>query len=130
MDLAYVDKFDKGNNGLKYLLVRQNLFGITVNAKKMTTKDAKDTVRAFLTMITKKNRPEIIHVQKGTECAGEFEKFCKAEGIKTYLTRSEAKAAFAESTIRSLKNIFYRYMEDFGYKYIHKLSQFVTILYS
>ena len=39
---------------------------------------------------------------------------------------SETKAAFAERTIRSLKNIFHRYMEDNRYKYIHKLTQFVT----
>ena len=39
---------------------------------------------------------------------------------------SETKAAFAERTIRSLKNILYRYMENNGYKYIHKLTQFVT----
>ena len=43
---------------------------------------------------------------------------------------SETKAAFAERTIRSLKNILYRYMEDNGYKYIHKLTQFVTTLNS
>ena len=41
---------------------------------------------------------------------------------------SETKAAFAERTIRSLKKILYRYMEDFGYKYIHKLTQFITTL--
>ena len=40
---------------------------------------------------------------------------------------SETKAAVAESTIRSLKNIIDRYMEDNGYKYIHKLTQFVTL---
>ena len=39
---------------------------------------------------------------------------------------SEIKAAFAERTIRSLKNILYRYMVDFRYKYIHKLPQFLT----
>ena len=39
---------------------------------------------------------------------------------------SETKAAFAERTIRSLKTILQRYMEDFGYKFIHKLSQFIT----
>ena len=43
---------------------------------------------------------------------------------------SETKAAFAERTIRSLKNILYRYMEDFGYKYIHKLPQFIISLNS
>ena len=43
---------------------------------------------------------------------------------------SENKAAFAERTIRSLKNILYPYMEDNGDKYIHKLTQFVTTLNS
>ena len=43
---------------------------------------------------------------------------------------NETKAAFAERTIRSLKTIPYRYMEDIGYKYIHKLPQFITTLNS
>ena len=38
MDLAYVDKLAKENNGVKYLLVRQDLFDRTVNAKGMKTK--------------------------------------------------------------------------------------------
>ena len=43
---------------------------------------------------------------------------------------SDTKAAFAERTIRSLKNIVYCYMEEFGYKCIHKLPQFITTLNS
>ena len=43
---------------------------------------------------------------------------------------SETEAAFAEHTIRSLKTILYRYIEDSGYKYLHKLTQFVTTLNS
>ena len=43
---------------------------------------------------------------------------------------SETKAAFAERTIRSLKNLLYGYTEDNGNKYIHKLTQFVTTLNS
>ena len=43
---------------------------------------------------------------------------------------SDTKAAFAEGTIRSLKNIRYRYMEDYGQKDIHKLPQFITPLNS
>ena len=39
---------------------------------------------------------------------------------------SERKAAFAERTIRSLKNILYRY----GYKYIHKLPPFIATMNS
>ena len=130
MDLAYVDKLSKENNGVKFLLVRQDLFVRTVNAKGMKTKDSQETVKAFSSMITKRNRPKKIWVDKGTEFAGAFKKFCVAEGIQVYSTMSETKAAFAERTIRSLKNILYRYMEDFGYKYIHKLPQFITTLNS
>ena len=57
MDLTYVDKLAKDNNGVKYLLVRQELFDRTVDAKGMKTKDSKETVRALLSMIPKKNRP-------------------------------------------------------------------------
>ena len=58
MDLAYVDKLAKENNGVKYLLVRQDLFDRIVNAKGMKTKDSQETVKAFSSMITKKNRPK------------------------------------------------------------------------
>ena len=130
MDVAYVDKLAKDNHGVKYLLARQDLFDRTVDAKGMKTKDSKEKVRAFLSMITKKTRPKKNWVDKGTEFAGEFKKLCGAEGIQMYSTMSETKAAFAERTIRSLKNILYRYMEDNGCKCIHKLTQFVTTLNS
>ena len=130
MDLAYVDNLAKDNNGVKYLLVRQELFDRTVDAKGMKTKDSKVFVKTFSKMITKKNRPKKIWVNQGTEFAGEFKKFCSAEGIEIYYTRSETKAAFAERTIRSLKNFLYCYMEDYGYKYIHKLPQFFAAMNS
>ena len=130
MDLAYVDKLAEENNGVKFLLVRQDLFDRIVNAKGMKTKDSQEIVRLFSSMITKMNRPKKIWVDRGTEFAGALKKFCAAEGVQVYSTISETKAAFAERTIRSLKNIFYRYMEDFGYKYIHKLPKFITTLNS
>ena len=130
MDLPYVDKLAKENSGVKYLLVPQDLFDRTVNAKGMKTKDSQETVKAFSPMITKRNPSKKIWVEKGTELAGAFKKFCTAEGIQVYSTMSETKAAFAERTIRSLKNNLYRYMEEYGYKYIHKLPQFITTLNS
>ena len=130
MVLAYVDKLAKENNGVKCLLVRQDFFDRTVNAKGMKTKDSQETVKAFLSMITKKNRPKKVWVDKGTEFAGAFKKFSAVEGIQVYSTMSETKAAFAERTIRSLKILLYGYMEDFGYKYLHKLPQFNTTLNS
>ena len=86
----------------------------TVNARGMKTKDCQETVKAFSSMITKRNRPKKISVDKGTEFAGAFKKSCTADGIQVHPTMSETKAAFAERTIRSLKKILYRYMEDFG----------------
>ena len=40
MDLAYVGKLAKDNNGLKNVLVRQDLFDETVDTKGMKTKDS------------------------------------------------------------------------------------------
>ena len=94
----------------------------------MKTKDLQETVKAFSSMITKRNRPKLVCVDKGIEFAGAFKKFCAAEGIQFYSIMSETKAAIAERTIRSMKNILYPYMEDFGYKYLQKLPQFIAIL--
>ena len=68
MELAYVDKISKDKNGVEYLLVRQNLFDRTVDAKRMKSEDSKETVRAFLTMITKKNRPKKLGWQGNRIC--------------------------------------------------------------
>ena len=67
-------------------------------------------------------------VDKGTEFPEEFKKLCKAEGIQIYSTMSETKSAYAERTIRSLKNLLYRYIEDNGYNYIQNFTHFVTTL--
>ena len=41
---------------------------------------------------------------------------------------SETKAAFAERAIQSLEHIFYRYIEDHGEQFAHKLPQLFSIL--
>ena len=57
-DLAFVDKLAKDNNGVKHLLVHQDMFDKTVEG--MKTEDSKETVKIFSKMITKKNRPKKI----------------------------------------------------------------------
>ena len=52
MDLAYVDRLAEKNKGVKYLLVRQDLFDRTVKAKGMKTNHSQETVKAFSAMIT------------------------------------------------------------------------------
>ena len=122
MVLAFVDKLAKDTTAVKYLLVRRDLFDRTVDAKRMKTKDSKETVKTFSKKITKKHRPKKILVDQETEFAGEFKKICSTEGIEVYSTMRETKA-FAERTTRSFKNNLNRYMEDYGYKYIHKLPE-------
>ena len=82
IDLAYVDKLAKENNGVKYLLVRQDLFDRTVNAKGMKTKDSQETVKAFSSMITKKNRPKKIWVDKGRSLLERLKSFVLLRGYK------------------------------------------------
>ena len=82
MDLASVNKLPKEINGVKYLLVRQDLFDKTVTAKGLKTNDSQETVKAFSSMITKKNRQKEVWVDKGTEIAGVLKKFYAAEGYK------------------------------------------------
>ena len=102
MDLAYADKLAIDNNGVKYLLVCQDLLDRTLDAEVMKTKESfQRNSWCFLTMITKKNRPKKVWVDKGADFVGEFENLSKAEGIHNYATNSETKAAFAERTMRS-----------------------------
>ena len=55
INFFYVDELAKENNGVKFLLSRQELFDRTVNAKGMKAKDSQETVKAFSSMITKSN---------------------------------------------------------------------------
>ena len=60
MDSAHVDKLAKDNNGVKYFLVRQDMFDRTVHAKGMKTKDSKETAPAFSTKIRKRSAPNFL----------------------------------------------------------------------
>ena len=128
--MAYVDKLGKYKNGVNYLLLRQDVFDRTVDAKRRKRKAFKKAVGAFSTMVTKKESIHKNWVHEGTELPGEFNKLYGAEGVQFYSTMSETKAPFTERTSQSLKNKLYCYMEDSGFKYIHKMSQFVTALIS
>ena len=74
MNLAYVNEQAKGNSGVNYLLVRQDLSDRTLDARRLETNNSQETVSAFLTLITKYKLTKIIWVDKRTEFAGEFEK--------------------------------------------------------
>ena len=77
-----VDKLAKDNNGVKYLLVRQDLFDRTVDAKGTKMKDCKETARAFLTMFTKKNRHKEIGSTRGQILLESLKNFANVKKYK------------------------------------------------
>ena len=85
MVLANVDNLAKDKNGVKYRLVRQDLFDRTVNAKGIKTKDSKETVRACLTMIKKKNRPKKFGLTKEQNLLERLKNYAKLNEYKLTL---------------------------------------------
>ena len=129
-DLAYVVKLAKCNNGVKYLLVDVDVLSQKLRVQPMRTKGAEETAKTFGRMIIK-IKPLEVSSDKGTEFKGAFKKFCESKSIDTYTTNSEAKSAFAERNIRSLKNIVYKHLENkWSYGYINKLQSFVNTINS
>ena len=130
IDVAYVDKLARYNNGVKYLLVAVDVLSRYLRVEPMRSKSAPDTAKAFKKMI-EKVQPERVWSDKGTEFKGAFKNLCDERGIATYTTASETKSAFAERNIRSLKNIMYKHMENkWTYQYINRLQQFVNTINS
>ena len=84
----------------------------------------------FLRLNSKtEQKPEKIWVDKGREFAGEFSQFGRNNDIKLYSTQSEAKLAFAERNIRSLKAIIFKFMHKNNTDtYIENLQQFVNVI--
>ena len=85
MDLAYVDKLAKDNNGVELLLVRQDLFDRTVDAKEMKTKVSKETVGAFLSMITKKKCPKKFRLTRDQNLLESVKIYAKLKEYKIFL---------------------------------------------
>ena len=83
MDLAFVDKLASQNNGVKYFLVAVDIFSRFFRVQIMKTKYAKNTLQAaFRKMISQKNTPEKLWVDKGTGNGGTFKKICRRKTLK------------------------------------------------
>ena len=130
IDLAYVDKLAKYNNGVKFLLVAVDALSRKLWVESMRSKTAEETAKTFARM-TSMAKPKKVWSDKGTEFRGAFKEFCNRKGIETYTTHSEAKSAFAQRNNRSLKNIFYKHLEIiWSYWYINELQSFVRTINS
>ena len=72
----------------------------------MKTINSKETVRSFLTIITKMNRVKTFWVENRIEFARLLKKLRNTEGIHSHYTVSETRAALAERTVGFSKNHF------------------------
>ena len=132
MDLAIVDKLAKENGGIQHLLVCVDVFSRFVRVQPMKDKYAQTCLTAFNRMIKSLEKaPEKLWTDQGKEFEGKFKQDCESRNIQIYHTNSDTKAALAERTIRSLKRLMYRFMEEEKtYVYINRLQDFVNVLNS
>ena len=87
----------------------------------MPTKSAEETAKRFGRMITK-TKPLKVWSNEGTEFKGASKKFSESKSNDTFTTNSEAKSAFADRSIRSLKNFIYKHLVNkwsYIYRYIN-----------
>ena len=82
IDVAYVDKLAKYNNGVKYLLVAVDVLSRFLRVVPMRSKSAPDAAKAFEKMI-EKVQPQKVWSDKGTEFKGAFKNLCDKRGIAT-----------------------------------------------
>ena len=131
VDVAYVDKLHKKNDGVKYLLVAVDVFSRFLRVQPMKDKTAKETLRAFKLMLNydKLQYPVKVWVDQGTEFAGVFKDYCSSNKLDLYHTFSDTKSCVAERFIRTLKNVLYRYMEEFDtLRYLRQLQKIVKMI--
>ena len=111
VDVAYMDKVAQQSNGVKYLLVAVDVLSRYLRVQPMKALYAKDADEAFKKLI-KQKKPEKVWTDKRSEFKGKFKTFCEKKDILLYTTKYETNSAFAETNIRSLKNIINKYLEE------------------
>ena len=130
-DLADVHQLAKDNDGKNFLLVFVDCLSRFLRVEPINRKSAIETKNALEKMMTRKQRPEKIWVDKGKEFKGEFAKLCLEKNIVVYNTHSEMKSCFAERYIRTLKSILFKYLhENNTGRYIDQLHKFVNLINS
>ena len=125
MDPSNVDKLAKDKNGVKHLVVPQDLFDTTIDPERMETTDSKETIRTFLTVIRTMNRPEKNWLIKEQNLLDSFWRLCTAERIYLFLYNGWDCDCRKYNTCWKLFS--YHYVEHYRWKNL-QLLQFVTTL--
>ena len=81
---ALVGKVAKDLNAIEYSPVCQDLFDGNRSAKVLKTKDSKETIRASLAVIQRRNRLKKNWLDTVTEAAGECTLLCKVDLMEVF----------------------------------------------
>lgn len=133
LDVAYMEKISKFNDGYKYLLLAVDVLSRRIRVQPLKDKSSKAAKSAFEKMIDfeKLDFPIKVWVDQGKEFKGEFASFCASNAINVYHTFSETKSCMAERYIRTLKTLLYKFFEEQQtFRYLPQLQKFVKLVNS
>ena len=132
VDVAFMNKFSKENDGVQYLLIAFDVLTRFLRVHTMKSKSAQAAFDAFSKMIIIK-KPTSVPIQlwtdQGKEFKGHFRKHCEELEVEVYSTYGDSKSAIAERFVRTLKKILYKFFEESGScRYLGHLQQFVRLI--
>ena len=134
LDVAFMETFSKENNGVQFLLIAVDVLSRFLRIQPMTSRTANCALEPFKKMINPHNPitvPVKVWTDQGKEFKGSFKKFCNYLKIGLHSTYGESKSAIAERYVRTVKNILYKFFEEYGScRYIPHLQKFVKLINS
>ena len=120
MDLVHVDKLANINNGVKYVLVHQDLFDRTVDAKGIKTKDSKETVKKFSKLVTKIENSKKLG-RSGNRVCCRKQKILHSWRNRKILYNEWDKSCISKTYNTIPRKHFASLLEIYGCKCIHNL---------
>ena len=127
-DLADVSNTKIYNNDVTYLLILIDVFSRYLWIEPLKDKSGRQVAAGFKTIFMSQDRkPKRIRSDKGREFTNQLVKqLMKSSKIKSFTTKNETKANFAERVIKTIKALMYRYFLKYQtYRYIDVLQDLV-----
>ena len=129
IDLAYVDKYDKQNNNIKYLLVVIDTFSRYLWIVPMKERTNLATKKALETIVDKVGFPENINFDEGVEFQGTCDNYLKDNDVKIWTATPDThtrKNGIVERVIGTIRRKILNYMTSHDtLKYIDVLPDIV-----
>lgn len=129
-DLVDLQKLQKKNDGIKFLLTTIDIFSKKAYVEPLKDKSAKSIIQAYKQILEKnESKPLNLRTDKGKEfVAKDVQEFFKQNGIHHYTVKNpDVKAAVIERFNRTLKSRMWRYLHYLNsHRYIDGLEDIVA----